>query len=86
MNRHPGDPRSIPHPDACPCTSRRDFLKRAGGGFGLMGLAGLLAQEGLLAAPNSIYTDPLAVRPPHYTPKAKSVISLFCLAKVKSDR
>ena len=30
-------------------SSRREFLQRAGGGFGLVGLAGLLQQSGLLA-------------------------------------
>ncbi|MDB5332223.1 MAG: hypothetical protein JWP03_3374, partial [Phycisphaerales bacterium] len=28
--------------------TRRDWLRRAGGGMGLLGLAGLLADEGLL--------------------------------------
>ena len=31
--------------------NRRDFLRRAGAGFGLLGLSGLLGAEGLLAAP-----------------------------------
>ncbi|MCA9429175.1 MAG: DUF1501 domain-containing protein [Candidatus Omnitrophica bacterium] len=57
-----------------PFSSRRDFLKHAGAGFGMLGLAGLLSQEGALA---EIYADPLAVRSPHFKPKAKSVISLF---------
>lgn len=78
MNHKRIDPKHLPYHADCSCSSRRDFLKRAGAGFGWLGLAELLAQEGLLAAPSSIYTDPLAVRPPHYTPKAKSVISLFC--------
>ena len=46
-------------------TSRRDFLKHAGAGFGMLGLAGLLSQEGALA---EIYADPLAVRSPHFKP------------------
>jgi len=29
--------------------SRRDFLLRSGGGFGLVALASMLAEEGLLA-------------------------------------
>src|SRR6188508_1546038 len=54
--------------------SRREFLTRAGNGFGLVALSSLLAQEGL-AAPES--PDPLAPKKPHRPPKAKSVIWLF---------
>jgi hypothetical protein len=55
--------------------SRRDMLARCANGFGLVALAGLLQDEGL-AAPPSV-SDPLAPRPPHYAPKATSVIFLF---------
>ncbi len=60
--------------------TRREFLQRAGGGFGLLALAGLLEQEGLLinraeAAPQ--VNNPLAARPSHFAAKAKSVIWLF---------
>jgi len=55
--------------------SRREFLKRAGNGFGLLALAGLLDQEGLLAA--EAPRDPLAPKLPHFAAKAKSVIWLF---------
>ena len=54
--------------------SRREFLKRAGNGVGLLALAGLLADEKLLAAPS---VNPLAPRPGHFPAKAKSVIWLF---------
>ena len=54
--------------------SRREFLKRAGAGFGTLGLAGILGEDGVFA---SGYQDPLMVRPSHFAPKAKSVISLF---------
>ena len=53
--------------------SRRQLLQRAGAGFGSVGLASLLAEEGLLA--NS--ADPLAAKQPHFNGKAKSVIWLF---------
>src|SRR3954470_5891247 len=61
--------------------TRRDFLRRAGGGFGMLALSGLLQQQGLLAssaraATNEIL-DPLAPRAPHFPAKAKSVIWLF---------
>src|SRR5215213_3451574 len=54
--------------------SRREFLTRAGNGFGLLALGSLLAQEGL-AAPDA--PDPLAPKRPHRPAKAKSVIWLF---------
>jgi len=59
--------------------SRRDFLASAGGGAGLMALAGLLENDGLLAAAPSAQrtADPLAPKPPHFKPRAKRVIWLF---------
>ena len=64
--------------------SRRDFLFRAGGGISGVALAHLLNEQGLLAAEPSaacqakpIGSNPYAVRPPHFKPRAKAVISLF---------
>jgi uncharacterized protein DUF1501 len=60
----------------CGCgPSRREFLSNAGTGFGMLALASLLKQDGLLAQndPNR----PLAPRTTHFVPKAKSVIFLF---------
>ena len=48
------------------------MLCRCANGFGGLALATLLAEK--LAAAG---TNPLAQRPPHYAPKAKSVIFLF---------
>ncbi|HJZ92583.1 MAG TPA: DUF1501 domain-containing protein [Gemmataceae bacterium] len=59
-----------PHPAYA---SRRDFLARAGNGFGLLALGSLLAQDGRADAP----ADPLAPKKPHFRAKAKSVIWLF---------
>ncbi|MFO0808931.1 MAG: DUF1501 domain-containing protein [Gemmataceae bacterium] len=53
-------------------TTRRDFLLRGGTGFGALALASLL-QEGRADEPAS----PLAPKPPHFAPKAKSCIFLF---------
>src|SRR5712692_971794 len=58
--------------------NRRDFFRRAGGGFGMLALAGLLEQKGLLtAAEPAAGLNPLAPRPSHFPAKAKSVIWLF---------
>src|SRR5689334_22525561 len=59
--------------------SRRQMLARTGTGFGLLGLAGLFADEsafGLGIIPPSP-ADPLAVRPSPYPARAKRVIFLF---------
>jgi hypothetical protein len=46
-----------------------------GGGFGAVGLAGVLARETAGAA--AAATNPLAPKSPHFAPKAKQVIFLF---------
>ncbi|MEK6239111.1 MAG: DUF1501 domain-containing protein, partial [Planctomycetales bacterium] len=65
--------------DATPLLSRRHLLKQAGGGAGMLALAALLQQEGLLspAAAAAPGLNPLAPREPHFPTKAKSVIWLF---------
>jgi len=62
---------------ARPSVSRRGFLQRAGAGFGVVALASLLRQEGLLAAAAEEPAGPLAPKQPHYAPKATNVIFLF---------
>src|SRR2546423_1648322 len=57
-------------------TSRREFLTRAGAGFGLLALADLLTSPAAAAEITSV-ANPLAVRPPHFPAKAKSVVWLF---------
>ncbi len=54
--------------------SRRKLLQKAGMGAGLLGLSGLLQDEGVLAEDSS---DPLAPRDPHFPGTAKRVIWLF---------
>src|SRR5213080_958220 len=68
-----------PHSGFC---SRRDFLRRTGSGAGMIGLATLLADSGLLgssahAAAPAEAINPLAPKNPHFAAKAKSVIWLF---------
>ena len=67
-----------------PNHSRRDMLKQCCGGFGAVAMASLLADEAkadeLLSRPGKVdpFTrGPLAVRHPHFAPKAKRVIFLF---------
>src|SRR5262249_54859679 len=64
-------------PDTIP-TTRRQFLRSAGGGFGLIALASLLAEDRLLAAEDETgQVNPLAPKLPHFEAKAKRVIFLF---------
>ncbi len=56
--------------------TRRDFLMRAGGGFGALALTALLGNRGLLGAPSQP-ASPLAAKIPQFPPTAKSVIFLF---------
>jgi hypothetical protein len=60
------------YPRAC---TRRDFFTRAGSGLAGIALAQMLHENGLQAATTT--ADPLAPKPPHLTPKAKSIIWLF---------
>jgi len=55
--------------------NRRDMLIRAGTGFGMLGLATLMADQKLLAVDEQ---GPLAPKQPHFPAKAKRVIHFFC--------
>jgi hypothetical protein len=62
--------------------TRREFLWQSGGGFMAAALSGLLpnsffAREAVAADGTTPYASPLAPRPPHFNPRAKSVIFLF---------
>src|SRR5687767_6803785 len=67
--------------------NRRAFLRFAGSGLGGIALAALLAEQELLAAddahagplrPQWSPKMPLAPRRPHFTPRAKNVLVIFC--------
>lgn len=62
-----------------PRISRRELLARSGMGFGMLGFAGILADEGLLAASSAAdrAVNAMAPRPTHFAPKAKRVLWLF---------
>src|SRR6188768_2856580 len=53
-------------------TNRRDFLKKAGAGFGALALADLLRGDRVFAV-----DDAMSPRQPHYPAKAKAIIWLF---------
>lgn len=59
--------------------TRRTFFKKVGYGIGGLALSSLMADSLALAEPSRVQvrTDPLAPKPPHFAPKAKSVIYLF---------
>jgi hypothetical protein len=62
-------------PDSLRPTTRRELLARAGFGFGSLALASMLADEGALAAEDTL--NPLAPRKPHFQARARAVIFLF---------
>jgi hypothetical protein len=72
-----------PHLFASPAPAfptRRSFLQRTGSGLGMLALAGLLDEQGLLSSsahPADPGLNPLAPRPGHFPSKARSVIWLF---------
>ncbi len=60
--------------------SRRDLLGRVGAGLGLLGLAGVLADDGALGAeapPSTANLSPLAPKQPHFPGTAKHVVHFF---------
>jgi hypothetical protein len=67
MTNH--DPRELLHN-----ITRRHFFKQTGFGIGAAALASILNKD-LFASASA--PDPLTIQPPHFAPKAKSVIYLF---------
>jgi hypothetical protein len=59
--------------------TRRDLLRRGGMGFGLLGLAGVMAADGVLSSTARADVDmhPLAPKKPHFPAKAQRVVHLF---------
>ncbi|MBI1371285.1 MAG: DUF1501 domain-containing protein [Phycisphaera sp.] len=72
--------------------NRRQFLNHTGTGLGAMALASLMHAEGLLGATASNLPKPLrpqidpahpyAPRTPHFAPKARNVLVIFCSGAV----
>src|SRR5579885_1841681 len=60
--------------------TRREFLWEIGGGFGAVALTGLLSADGFFhkaAAAPAHFINPMAVKKPHFAPKAKACVFLF---------
>jgi hypothetical protein len=59
--------------------NRRSFLGLAGGGLGYLALSHLRSLESFAAPPGPLVQarNPVAAHPPHFQPRAKSVICLF---------
>lgn len=59
--------------------TRRDLLQRSGIGLGMLGLAGVFADQGELHASQASDgdSDPLIPRRPHFAPRAKRVVHFF---------
>jgi hypothetical protein len=58
-------------------SSRREFLEKAGLGFGMLGASYLLARDASAATLPREPSNPLAAVPPNFPAKAKHVIFLF---------
>src|SRR6266702_1136068 len=71
MNNQP----IVPHYE--PLYTRRDFLTRAGAGFGALALTCLLEKDALAASLSSAAANPLAPKTADFPAQAKSVIFLF---------
>ncbi len=60
--------------------TRREALVKSGSGIGAMALAWLLDRnraQAATTAPGASFVNPLAAKEPHFSPRAKCVISLF---------
>ncbi len=68
---------STSEPHFVTTNSRREFLARAGAGFGSLALASLLSGERSAAAATQGFKNPIAPRTPEYPARAKSVIWCF---------
>ncbi len=68
-NNHEPD-NSIPY-------SRRELLTRSGTGLGMLALAGVMNDAGMLPAAGTGTSGPLAPKRPHFAPRARQVVHLF---------
>jgi hypothetical protein len=57
--------------------SRREFLQSAGGGLGALALNALISGRTHANDPDDLPANPLAVREPHFAPRAKRAVWLY---------
>jgi uncharacterized protein (DUF1501 family) len=67
--------------------NRRHFLGTSASGLGSIALSSLLANDQLLAATDPVHpvidpAAPYAPRPPHFAPRARNVLVIFCAGAV----
>lgn len=60
-----------------PKSSRREALRNAAGGLGAIAAGWLMQRDGAFASPVAHRAHNLTPKPPHFAPKAKSVIFLY---------
>jgi hypothetical protein len=70
-------PRDPLHDARARLLARRWFLGECGVGLAGMAAGALLAREGWAAAPPPPAAGPLALKPPHFAPRAKRVVFMF---------
>jgi hypothetical protein len=63
--------------DVLSAITRRHFFSRCALGVGGLALASLLSDRKLFGAAPPAAANPMAPRPPHFTPRAKNIIYLF---------
>ena len=73
------DPNLGPAQEMLRAVTRRHFFRQAGFGIGAAALTSLLNHHALAeqSPPAVDAVNPLAPKPPHFAPKAKSIIYLF---------
>jgi Protein of unknown function (DUF1501) len=70
--------RRCPGPFAAPRPlSRRDMLRMAGGGFGLLALGDLVQRDAAAGSKPAVGASPLAARPGHHAARAKRCLFLY---------
>src|ERR1041385_1447 len=67
----------IPNLAAAQYFTRRQFFSRCALGLGSIALASLLNERRAAAAAPTSFPNPMAPRPPHFTPRTKNIIYLF---------
>ena len=75
-------PHALAPGEASPLLSRRHFLWNTAGGIGGLALAWMLDRERSAQAAQTAPAHPASTRTPHFTPKARRVIQIFCAGGV----